>query len=597
MKKEKQRKNYSWKHIAQHIEIIIVFFLIILNIFDLLEFMTPTMDYVDKISGIIALAYIIYLASPTLIILGQRKKVFDALLIICFLLFMANKITTPAISTYDALIEKAPEIIEISHASQETVSAFTVEVVDMDNIQPQELGASFYTNVLQLLSFSTSKIYFTATDGQSAEVLVATTPRFSLQNISNYLDGSLFYYMKFIVTHQVMIEKIAFVIAGILLLTLSLYAAWKYPVKPSSFLHVLHGDTKRFHKKQYRAIAIFLCFIFFFLFIFQLMVEWLGVVIDAPIAFLGVLATILIMIQYRHFLGTESIIAKIGETGEEFYEKFVQLFHTPYGVALGMAGILVIHLLTDFAVYIVSYTLYQHEALYFEQSAVFFSQHHTPLFSLPDVFLGTRESLFFTDIAASASLTDIFTTVWIYFFNIVAVLFLFLAPAYMWWVLFKRQKAHEKEWILVLCFIAFMIYLFAPLFHLGIIDVPGIVGTDVWTSSLASYNGMHLSSVIIVSLMVGLMVFALSSKQWLRRELVYCSFAIALLFFGVYLGYYFIDTLLYYYDVLLYQFGVMDFFVLFYFIIFAVMTLLFYPTSFVLFVYEIIKHYKLAKKE
>src|SRR3989338_8798573 len=129
----------------------------------------------------------------------------------------------------------------------------------------------------------------------------------------------------------------------------------------NSFLHLLYGDPRRFHQKPLRAAALFLCFSFFFLFIFQLMVEWLGVVVDAPIIFLGILFYIIVMVKFKHLFNPEHLITRIGETGEEFYQKFIRLFHTPYGVALGFSGILILHLLTDFGVYILSYTVYQHE--------------------------------------------------------------------------------------------------------------------------------------------------------------------------------------------------------------------------------------------
>ncbi|MEK6867225.1 MAG: hypothetical protein AABX98_00235, partial [Nanoarchaeota archaeon] len=348
---------------------------------------------------------------------------------------------------------------------------FTLQVQNIHQLTSSEFTASFYQQILNILSFTHNKVYFVVTDGVNTILLAASTPSFSIANISNYFDGSVFYLMKFFAENQVFVEKMAFMLGGISLIILSIYCAYTTKIKPSSFLHVLHGDTKRFHKKPLRAIAIFLSFCFFFLFIFQLMVEWLGVVIDAPIAFLGIIVTFLVMIRFRHLFGVKHIIAKIGETGEDLYKEFISLFHTPYGVALGLAGILILHMITDFGIYILSYTIFQHEMLYFDQGPVFFAAHHMPLFSILDLFVENKVSLFFYDLAHATSPIMIGTTFWIYFFNIIAIIFLFFAPAYMWWVMFKRKKAHEKEWLLVLCAAAIAIYLLFPLFHLGRVDV------------------------------------------------------------------------------------------------------------------------------
>lgn len=586
-----------WTKIAEHIELIIVLLLIILNIFDLLEYLSPTFDYIDKISGIIAIAYLIYLLSPTKIILGTKDKWVDFSLIISFVLLMFNKITTAAAMTYEVLKENAASIIEISKTTAQATSTFTWKVANLNHLTSVDLTTAFYQKILALLTFSNPIVYFKVTDGTNEQILAATTTPFSITNMSHYIDGSLFYVMKFVTENQVSIEKYAFYVGGILLILLSIYCSWNEKIKPSSLLHVLHGDTKRFHKKPQRAVAIFLCFCFFFLFIFQLMVEWLGVVIDAPIAFLGILFMFIIIIKYRHLFGVEHIITQLGETGEDIYEEFISLFHTPYGVALGLAGILVLHLVTDFAIYIISYTIFQHEMLYFDQGPVFFAAHHMPLFSIMDIFSNAKISLLSYDLGRTVNALEVIQTIWIYLLNIIGIIFLFLAPAYIWWVLFRKHKAHEQRWILVLISIAVVTFLLFPLFHLGRIEIPSVIGTDVQTSSITETDTIFsMGDTFIVSLITGAIVYLISFKKWIQRDLVYLSFAAAVLFFTFYSYYFFIDIAAYYGDVLMYQFAAGDYFVLFYIAIFGLLSVLFYPVSFGMFVYELLKHYRLAKK-
>ena len=586
-----------WKKIAEHIELLIILLLIILNIFDLLEYLSPTFDYIDKISGIIAIAYLIYFISPTKIILGTKDKGVDFALITSFILLMFNKITTAAATTYEALKENAESIIEISKTTADATIKFTWDVANVNHLTSADLTTLFYQKVFSFLDFSNPIVYFKVTDGTNEQLLAATTTSFSITNLSNYIDGSLFYILKIITENQVFIEKAAFYAGGILLILLAIYCAWKEKINPSSFLHVLHGDTKRFHKKPLRAIAIFLCFNFFFLFIFQLMVEWLGVVIDAPIAFLGILIMFIVMIKYRHLFGAEHIITELGETGEELYEEFISLFHTPYGVALGLAGILILHLLTDFAIYIISYTVFQHEMLYFDQGPVFFAAHHTPLFSISDLFTQAKTSLFFYDLARTVNALEIIQTIWVYLLNIIGIIFLFLAPAYIWFVLFKKHKAHEKRWLLVLTSIAVVTFLIFPLFHLGRIELPSVIGTDVQTSSIAETDArISMGDAFIISIIVGAIVYLISFKRWIRRDMVYLSFGAAMLFFAFYSYYFFVDSATYYWDVLVYQFAAGDYFVFLYIMMFAFLSVLFYPLSFGVFIYELIKHYRLAKE-
>ncbi|MBI5072897.1 hypothetical protein HZA99_03695, partial [Candidatus Woesearchaeota archaeon] len=265
---EKQQKSF-FVDIAEHIELLIILFFIILNVFDMLEYMSPTFDYIDKISGIIGLAYLLYLVSPSRIILGQHLKKIDIALVSSYVLLMSDKFTSAAINAYQGIQEKAAELIQISYASSPGVPEFSVSVSNVNQLTSADLSSTFYEKVLSLLHLGHDQIYFTVSDGAQSKTLAASTvsfpfSNFSLTNLSNYIDGSLFYVMKWVVLNEVFIEKFALYLGGILLLCTAIYSAYKFEIKPASLLHVLHGDTKRFHKKHYRAIALFFVYCFFF---------------------------------------------------------------------------------------------------------------------------------------------------------------------------------------------------------------------------------------------------------------------------------------------------------------------------------------------
>src|SRR3989338_8271446 len=98
-------------------------------------------------------------------------------------------------------------------------------------------------------------------------------------------------------------------------------------------------------------------------------------------------------------------------------------------------------------------------------------------------------------------------------------------------------------------------------------------------------------TAVIVSIVVGGAVYILSLKKWLRRDLIYVSFALACLFSGLYIYYYFIDIAAYYGEVIAYQFMEQNYFLLFYISVFGVLSVLFYPVAFFSFLYECKKHY------
>ena len=129
------------------------------------------------------------------------------------------------------------------------------------------------------------------------------------------------------------------------------------------------------------------------------------------------------------------------------------------------------------------------------------------------------------------------------------------------------------------------------------IQVNGLIGADITTSSIAENNAfLNPLEVIIVSSLIGLGIYGLSFKKWLRRDFVYLSFIAALVYLALYLYYYFVDALVYYYHAILVQISAGDWLVLFYILIFALLSVLFYPVSFLVFLYELIKHYRVAKE-
>ena len=95
--------------------------------------------------------------------------------------------------------------------------------------------------------------------------------------------------------------------------------------------------------------------------------EWLAIAIDAPLLVIALFIYLFFVIKHHKGFHAESMIFKLGNVGERFYEKFISLFHSKRGLFLGIAGMLVLHLLTDVGNFVIPYTFFSHDPLYFEQ--------------------------------------------------------------------------------------------------------------------------------------------------------------------------------------------------------------------------------------
>ena len=129
-------------------------------------------------------------------------------------------------------------------------------------------------------------------------------------------------------------------------------------VKKPSLLAALgeHGKLGRNpFRILWRYLLVFLAFAGFFVVVFNLVMEWLAIAIDAPLIMLAILFYLFIIIRHYKKYNVESLIYRIGEFGENFYEKFISLFHYKRTIMLGISGMLVLHLITDAGSFIIPY--------------------------------------------------------------------------------------------------------------------------------------------------------------------------------------------------------------------------------------------------
>ena len=578
------RKAYN--HFCMYAEEIILGIIIILNLLDAIKVLPPSLDYVKKIISWGALGYLLYHASLTKLLFGIKNKKIDLALVISYFLLIFNKFTSYAKIALEELHEKAYGMLHFSQgaAGQNTLQ---VTVDNVNEITTAHFTQGIMSQILEKLSFMNPHILLEVTDGTQTIYLNASTQPLTLTNFFSYINGSLFYLIKFLADNAAVLEKYAFLIGGIALIVIALYWALTKEVKAPSFMHVIHEDkqAKTTFQKLLRAIVIYVVLVAFFIAIFNLVMEWLAVAIDAYIIVILVLLYIYWVFRGHKKFRTHHFITKVGAGSEKFYEQFVELFHTKHGVFLGIAGILVLHLITDIGIFILPYILFPQDPLYFHQDPLYFGIGHSPI-----------STLFMGDVALTQNIGEIAALTYNYIFSSIGILMLFLIPAYIWYTIFKRRKGHAHRLLLSLFFMSLVCHVFTPLFNIKSMETPYLVGVDIITSSIMQNLTMSLFLIVGISLAVGLFFYLITANKFLRREMTYGAVVIGLVYLGKYIYYFFIDNVQYYLDTIHALVNSTNYFFALYFLMFFGIIMVFYIAGFIMFLYEIVKYFRMSKE-
>lgn len=382
----------------------------------------------------------------------------------------------------------------------------------------------------------------------------------------------------FLISNNIAIELISFYIGGIALILLSILITFLLEVKTPSLMDVIHeqGYASTISKKLERFIATFLVLVFFFIVIFNLVMEWLAIAVDASLLVVAFLFYMLTLFR-THFrkLNPKSFLYKVGDAGEEFYENFIALFHSRERIFLGISGLLVLHLLTDVAIFIIPYILGFHDILYFGHLGT----GHDPLYIL-----------FIKDTTIATTLLQKAYISWIYLFNIFAMLFLLILPAYIWYKLYTKTGFSVSNKKLCIFFTSVTIFILAPIFKLKEMKVLGLIGVDIITSQLPKIN---LALIVLSTLLFGALIYFLSFNHYIKEKLIALAIILIDLFFALYIFYFFKSSISYYIQTIkLLLFNLKKYFIAIYFILFFIITALFYIIGFIIFLSETKKEFR-----
>ena len=233
-------------------------------------------------------------------------------------------------------------------------------------------------------------------------------------------------------------------------------------------MHIIHEEGKPNTPSKYvvRVITIYLVYVAFFVVVFNLIMEWLALAIDAPIIMIALLFYLFIIIRHYRKYKAESLIYRIGEFGEKFYEKLISLFHYKKTIFLGISGMVVLHLLTDAISFIIPYIFIFRDTLYFTQLG---AGHE----SLIPLFLEQIKNLGFL---------EQFSLFFVYLLNLIGILFFLIMPSIFWYITFTRKKFHLSKFKIGLIFSSILVFILAPVFNISRLIQPSILGVDIKTN-------------------------------------------------------------------------------------------------------------------
>jgi hypothetical protein len=376
--------------------------------------------------------------------------------------------------------------------------------------------------------------------------------------------------------------EIYFFIAGIILLSvISLYLALNEEVKAPSFLNILHfhpDKSKNIAKITTRFLITKITLLAFFIVIFNLMMEWLAIAVDALILVITLGFIILLLVKHREKFTPPKLLYEIEETSEKFYEKFIKLFQYKRHIMLGVSGLLILHILTELGNFLIPYITGIHDAIYFGN----FYEGHLPLFSF------TTKGLFALQTAGLSLGMKIMIGAG-YVLNIIAAFYLILMPAYVWYHMFKNRnlalssipKIKFSEFNIFMSVTSISFLIFNPVFIIKTLKKVGLVGVDIQTKTLGLSN---LSNYLLLALGIGIIALFVSFKYTSLIKRIVLS--VSIVFFLYYISLFFANTVMYYINSALSLIGVQSVIAIYLFI-FLMLSMVFYLSGVISFFVEI----------
>jgi hypothetical protein len=389
-------------------------------------------------------------------------------------------------------------------------------------------------------------------------------------------------FYSFLVSNAHVIETTGFYISGIGIIILSILLASGFRIKRPSIMSLIHESgkpPKSIPKRAVRTVTIFLLLVAFFIIVFNLVLEWLAIAVDAPLVMLAIFAYLFLVIRHKEKFG-ENLLFKIGDVGEAFYEKFVKMFYSKSRVFMAISGLLILHLLTDLGIFFIPYVFGLENILYLSQ----LGPGHSDLWYL---------MLF--DMQYLATAFDKVILVFVYLLNALALFFLMTGPAYIWYLRYKRRGVRISQALLGVFFASLTCFLILPIFKFRILSDAGYYGVDILTRNVLSFITISVVHILALSIIVGVIAVALSKIKLGKYIVAFLAIFVVEIFFAYYIYLFFTSEITYYLQSVIMLGHIGKYLIAFFFLCFMAIVILFYLVGFIAFVGETLHEVKSIK--
>ncbi len=382
-----------------------------------------------------------------------------------------------------------------------------------------------------------------------------------------------------VVSYTALIELISFYGASLLILAASIYLTLNLPVKHEGTLTLLHEEgyvSKKLGARIKRFFLVFLLINAFYLFLFNLMVEWIGMIADDMITILSLLIVLILLFRHLQKIKASHFFAKIGGIGEEFYTHVIERVHTQR-FFLVVIGILILHLITDVFVFILPLFIGNVGVSYFG----YFEEQPS--------LLGYMGNTIVQYSAGNLSGTDTILTLLVYSLNLIGVLLLTILPIVLWYVLYTFKKENVSQVLLILFFVALIAMMMVPAFSLEGIEEQGLSGVNMLARDISSYVVSYRYE--LVGILTTTLIFAYFLTKHYKQFSIFISLLAFSILFTFYIFEFFLNLLVYYVDAIRLLITTGHILLAAHFFVFFVLTFLFYTLGTSYFFYSIKKEY------
>jgi len=405
---------------------------------------------------------------------------------------------------------------------------------------------------------------------------------FVMKNLMTLLEDLIHHELVFkhffelVVENGVYIELFSFYIAGLILLVIALILSLTTEIKNTGAMGLIHEvgrPPEEIFKRLERFVLVFVALNFFYLVVFNLIVEWLGFVADDTITVVSLILVIYLIFKHLQKIKVTNFLDKVADMADGFYEHVIDSIHTKRFYLL-LIGLLIMHLITDVVVFILPLFIGSTEIQYLGHFEGQLSVFH----------------YMFEIISSTIPVLDKFVFSSIYVLNLLAVLLLAVLPLILWYVLYTLKKEKFPLWFIVLFFVSVSVLVLVPAFSFEAIGEAGVAGVNLIVHDLSEDFSISIYLIIGVILTMAFLSFVVT--HYYKKAAIFSMLLVFALLFSLYIYFFFSSIANYYISGIIGLFTVGHALLSAYFLLFLIIEIIFYVGGTLYFFYEMKQEFK-----